>query len=115
MLALSVYCTSRTAHLSMPVTGLLMLEEQGRVRLSFELDRSNRRRFPYAPLLGVDGGGKHLLFDLADGYGSGVEQALPRLAPQPLPGGDGQAPAGAAGPAAALGAPLPCVLARQPH
>ena len=67
MLALSVYCTNRTAHLSMPVTGLLMLEEQGRVRLSFELDRSNRRRFPYAPLLGVDGGGKRLLFDLADG------------------------------------------------
>ena len=80
MLALSVYCTNRAAHLSMPVTGLLMLEEQGRVRLSFELDRSNRRRFPYAPLLGVDGGGKHLLFDLADGYGSEVEQALPRLA-----------------------------------
>ena len=80
MLALNVYCTNRTAHLSMPVTGLLMLEEQGRVRLSFELDRSNRRRFPYAPLLGVDGGGKHLLFDLADGYGSEVEQALPRLA-----------------------------------
>ena len=80
MLALSVYCTSRTAHLSMPVTGLLMLEEQGRVRLSFELDRSNRRRFPYAPLLGVDGGGKRLLFDLADGYGSEVERALPRLA-----------------------------------
>lgn len=82
MLALNVYCIEKTAHLSMPVTGLMMLEKQGRVRLSLALDRSNRRKFPYAPLLGVDGGGKRLLFDLADGYGGEVERAQRRLAAQ---------------------------------
>ena len=79
MLELRVYCIKKTPHLSMPVTGLLMLQEQKRVNLSFEIDPSNRQRFPYAPLLGVCGGGKRILFDLADGYGTDVERAQPEL------------------------------------
>lgn len=82
MLELSVYCIEKTPHLSMPVTGLMMLEAQKKVRLSFEIDPGNRRRFPYAPLLGVYGGGRRILFDLADGYGSEVERAQPELVRQ---------------------------------
>ncbi len=82
MLELNVYCIEKTPHLSMPVTGLRMLEEQKKVRLSFEIDRENRRKFPYAPLLGVYGGGKRILFDLADGYGTEVEHAQPWVAGQ---------------------------------
>lgn len=80
MLELSVYCMDKTPHLSMPVTGLMMLEEQKKVRLSVEIDPQNRRKLPYAPLLDVCGGGRRLLFDLADGYGSEVERALPQMA-----------------------------------
>lgn len=80
MLDLSAYCRAKTAHLSMPVTGLLMLEAQGKIRFSLEIDPANRRELPYVPLLEVRGGGKRIIFDLADGYGSEVEQALPQLA-----------------------------------
>ena len=82
MLELSVYCIAKTPHLSMPVTGLLMLAEQKKVCLSIEIDGQNRKRLPYAPLLEVCGRGKRVLFDLADGYGWEVERAQPQLASQ---------------------------------
>lgn len=82
MLALNLYCIARTPHLSMPVTGLMMLEAQGKVRLSFDIDPENRRNYPYAPLLGVDGGGKRILFDLSDGYGSVEKRAQQWIAEQ---------------------------------
>lgn len=82
MLELNLYCAAKTPHLSMPVTGLMMLEEQKKLRLSIEIDESNRKKLPYAPLLEVCGGGKRLLFDLADGYGSEVERAQPQLVRQ---------------------------------
>lgn len=82
MLNLNVYCISKIPHLSLPVTGLMMLEEQKKVCLSIEIDECNRKHLPYAPLLEVCGGGKRILFDLADGYGSEVEQALPQLVRQ---------------------------------
>ena len=80
MLELQVYCAGKTAHLSMPVTGLMMLEDQGKVRLSFEIDPENRRSFHYPSLLGVEGGGKRLFFDLSDGYGSVEQRAQPWIA-----------------------------------
>lgn len=80
MLELQVYCMEKTAHLSMPVTGLMMLEAQGKVRLSFDIDPDNRQKFPYAPLLGVNGGGKRIFFDLSDGYGSVEKRVLPWVA-----------------------------------
>lgn len=64
----SLYCIGKTVHLSMPVTGFLMLQEQGKIRLSWEIDRNNRRTYPYLPLLGVDVAGKRIILDLADGY-----------------------------------------------
>lgn len=79
MLELHAYCIEKAPHLSMPVTGLMMLEAQGRLRLSIEIDPQNRRRLPYVPLLDVQGAGKRIVFDLADGYGSEVEHALPEL------------------------------------
>lgn len=79
MLELYACCTQKTPHLSMPVTGLMMLEAQGKLRLTLEIRPEYRARLPYAPLLEVRGGGKRLLFDLADGYGWEVEQALPKL------------------------------------
>ena len=80
MLELQVYCAGKTAHLTMPVTGLMMLEDQGKVRLSFEIDPDNRREFPYVALLGVYGGGKRVFFDLSDGYGSVEKRAQPWIA-----------------------------------
>lgn len=74
MVEICVYYIRKTPHLSMPVTGLLGLEKQGKVKLSFVFDPENRRRYPYPHLLGVYGGGKRVLFDLSDGYGS-VERA----------------------------------------
>lgn len=68
MLDVSLYCIGKTAHLSMPVTGFLMLQEQKKLRLKWEIDRENRRGYPYLPLLGVDVSGKRIVLDLADGY-----------------------------------------------
>lgn len=82
MLELSVYCIEKTPHLSMPVTGLLMLEERKKVQLSFEIDKSNRKQLPYAQLLEVCGCGKRILFDMADGYGSVETRAQRQLASQ---------------------------------
>ena len=53
----------------MLVTGFLILQEQGKISLSWEIDEKNRKRFPYLPLLGVYAEGKRILFDMADGYG----------------------------------------------
>ena len=69
MLEVSLYCTGKTPHLSMLVTGFLILQEQGKISLSWEIDEKNRKRFPYLPLLGVYAEGKRILFDMADGYG----------------------------------------------
>lgn len=74
MLEVSLYCIGRTPHLSMPVTGLLMLQEQGKLRLSWEIDQGNRKGFPYLPLLGAYAEGKRILFDMADGYGMPPEE-----------------------------------------
>lgn len=80
MLELSLYCIAKTPHLSMPVTGLMMLEKQQKVRLSFEIDKGNRKKLPYAQLLEVYGDGKRVLFDLSDGYGTVEKREQPYLA-----------------------------------
>ena len=69
MLDVTLYCTGKSPHLSMPVTGLLMLQEQGKIRISWEVDPENRRGYPYVQLLGVYAEGKCIMFDMADGYG----------------------------------------------
>ena len=38
MLEVTLYCIGKSPHLSMPVTGFLMLEKQGRLRITWELD-----------------------------------------------------------------------------
>lgn len=74
MLDISLYCIGKTPHLSMLVTGFLILQEQGKVSLTWAVDRKNQRRFPYVPLLGVYVQGKRILFDMADGYGMSPEE-----------------------------------------
>ncbi|USF25137.1 hypothetical protein N510_000046 [Firmicutes bacterium ASF500] len=64
----------------MPLSGLQMLEDQGKLRFSFSLDRENRRGLPYAQLLEAEGGGRRIIFDLSDGYGSVEKRAQPWLA-----------------------------------
>lgn len=58
----------------MPVTGLLELEKLGKAKLSFFYAPANYRQIPYPLLLWMSGGGKQILFDLSDGYGS-IERA----------------------------------------
>ena len=68
MLEVTLYCIGKSPHLSMPVTGFLMLEKQGRLRITWELDSENRKGFPYSLILGAYVRGKRILFDMADGY-----------------------------------------------
>lgn len=81
MLDVSLYCIGKTAHLSMPVTGFLMLQEQKKLRLKWEIDIENRRAYPYLTLLGVDVAGKRIILDFEDGYDmppGELEQAVRR-------------------------------------
>ena len=74
MLEVTLYCIGKSPHLSMPVTGFLMLEKQGRLRITWELDSENRKGFPYSLILGAYVRGKRILFDMADGYGMPAEE-----------------------------------------
>ena len=76
MTELNIYSAGRNAHLSMGLTGLMMLQKQGKLSFQIQVDPQNARKLPYPLILIAEAEGKRIGFDYSDGYDSHLEDAV---------------------------------------
>lgn len=63
-----LYFVEKSPHLSLIVTGFLMLREQGKLSLTWQMDRENSHGLLSGTFLEAVSGGKRIIFDMSDGY-----------------------------------------------